>query len=149
MKFYCNSNKITSFDKLILPPSIIIFNCSRNQITSFAGLKLPKSLKEFWCAGNHIKSFAELVLPNSLKTFGCDDERIEVIQNFVFPPNLTELIISLKTKLVNSKFNSALEHRLKSEFDFNRKIDHGDIIFLYLNFDMTYDRYDQLLNKLV
>jgi Leucine-rich repeat (LRR) protein len=152
--FYCSYNRITSYfvadglAGLKLPSSLTKFNCSDNKITSFAGLKLPNSLTEFYCSDNQITSFTGLVLPNSLIRFDCFSNQIKVIEDFKFPSSLQFLLLDMGIKFIKPKFNSVIKSELKSNNVEFESLDNQQLVFLYLNFDLNYQQYDKILNKL-
>jgi Leucine-rich repeat (LRR) protein len=147
-EFYCYENRISSFTNLKLPDSLEIFNCSHNQITSFTGLILPKSLTHFSCSHNQITSFTDLKLdPPLLESFDCYNNHITIIEDFVFPSHLIYLTLLSEIKFINPKFNSVLRIKLENRVEFS-KLDRSELIFLYLNFNMSCNEYDQILTSL-
>jgi len=153
-EFSCSNNKITSFDRLILPSSLEYFDCFNNKITSFDELKLPESIREFNCYNNKITSFTGLTLPPLLTFFRCSENQITVVKDFEFPTNLISLIIDGNVKFINPKFNSVLRVKLRNKVEFDNKLRYDDLnyrrnlLFLYLNFSMTYNQYNHILDEL-
>jgi Leucine-rich repeat (LRR) protein len=143
-----NTDSVKSVDNAV--SLLEYFDCSYNKITSFNKLKLPDSIVDFRCSDNQITSFNKLKLPSSLLHFDCSCNKIKVIKNFVFPPNLMRLNIDLEVRFVNPKFNSVLEHKLKNKIKYDNRVisTHDELIFAYLNFDMNYQQYELLIKKL-
>jgi Leucine-rich repeat (LRR) protein len=147
-------------DRLKLPNSLLEFYCDYTQISSFTGLILPSSLERFGCYGNKITSFAELKFDahpvgslnnsiNSFLEFNCSDNDIKFIRDFVFPSNLIFLQVDSKVRFINSKFNSAVKDRLENKVEFNDqvKLTHDELIFLYLNFNISYQECESMITK--
>ena len=153
-EFSCSNNQITSFDRLILPSSLEYFDCFNNKITSFDELKLPESIREFNCYNNKITSFTGLTLPPLLTFFRCSENQITVVKDFEFPTNIISLTIDGNVKFINPKFNSVLRVKLRNKVEFDNKLRYDDLnyrrnlLFLYLNFSMTYDQYNHILDEL-
>jgi Leucine-rich repeat (LRR) protein len=169
--FYCDNNKITSFFianefeltdgeastdnvsiSLKLPPSLIHFSCSNNPITSFTGLTLPPSLKYFYCSTTKITSLIGLKLSESLIHLSCHDNHIVNldISSLDLPETLTDLGLDSEVNLINPKFNSVLQGRLKNKVISCDKVSRRNLIFLYFNIKkqgyLTYDRLISLIN---
>jgi Leucine-rich repeat (LRR) protein len=146
-EFICSSNHITSFAGLTLPNSLHVFYCYDNQITSFAGLILPNSLIKFHCSDNRITSFHGLMLPNSIVNFYCNGNKIKVVKDFIFPSSLVEMVINDDVSFINPKFNSILKYHLTNRVKFDVKYyDHDELVFLYCNLEINFQRYNDIIN---
>jgi Leucine-rich repeat (LRR) protein len=113
-------------------------------------LTLPNSLKKFDCSENQITSLDGLILPNSLIGFYCFENDITVIRDFIFPSSLVEMIVDNDVSFINPKFNSILEYYLTNKVEFDLKYySHDELIFLYCNMEMNFQRYDEILNHVI
>jgi hypothetical protein len=57
--------------------------------------------------------------------------------------------VDKRIKFINPKFNSVLRSKLKNEVTEFVNLDHDELIFLYLNFELTHEQYNRSLNLII